>query len=257
MPDAALDVDDNMPPVEEVKPAEDIVTDTVESAPTEQAEVPVEPEDNKMSDRAQERFNKITADKYAEKRRADEAEKRLKDLQSSIPQKPAKIDEAPTLESFDYDESKFNEALIDYKVNQKAAEIRQQQDREVAAAEGERRQAAFNVGVAKFSETATDYQDVVRAIPALPDGVLNAITQSDKGPELAYYLGKHLDVADEIANASPMAAAMQLGAISARLGAVKPNIAPSAAPEPIEPISSGGSVSKDIGDMSMDEIYSL
>jgi len=54
-----------------------------------------------------------------------------------------------------------------------------------------------------------------------------------------------------------MAAAMQLGAISARLGAVKPNIAPSAAPEPIEPISSGGSVSKDIGDMSMEEIYGL
>ena len=49
---------------------------------------------------------------------------------------------------------------------------------------------------------------------------------------------------------------MELGKISANLTA-KPNIKLSAAPEPIAPISSGGALNKDVGEMSMEEIYGL
>lgn len=252
MSDAALEVDSNMPPVDEAEVIEEKIE--AESAPAEQVDAPVEPE---LSARGQERFNKITADKYAEKRRADAAEERIKELESTIiPNKPVS-DSAPTLESFDYDESKYNEALIDYKVNQKALEIQQQQAAESAKVENRARAAAFNAKVAKLTETAADYQEVVGGIPQLPTDTLNAIMQAEKGPELAYYLGKHLDVADEIASASPFVAAMRLGEISAKLGAVQTKTVQSAAPDPIEPISSGGSLSKDMGEMSMEEIYNL
>ena len=81
--------------------------------------------------------------------------------------------------------------------------------------------------------------------------------QSEKGPQIAHYLGKHLDVADVIATASPMVAAMKLGEISAQLSNTKPTKQPSAAPDPIEPVKAGGKLNKNAEDMSMDEIYAI
>jgi len=244
MPDAALAEDLNIAPVEEVKPTDEIKeTPETESATAEQVETPAEP-DEKLTSRGQERFNKITADKYAEKRRADAAEEELNKLKAQIPQPSVQSENAPTLEDFDFDDAKFNEALIDFKVNKKAAQIQQQQEAAQVQVQGQQRAAAFNVKVAEFSKTAPDYQEVLANIPPLPPETLDAVMQAENGPQLAYYLGKHLDVADEIASASPMVAAMQLGAISARLAAAKPNAKQSAAPEPIDPISSGGAIPK-------------
>jgi hypothetical protein len=63
-------------------------------------------------------------------------------------------------------------------------------------------------------------------------------------------------MADKLATMSPQQAMMELGRISANMSA-QPNIKLSAAPDPIVPISSGGSLSKDLGEMSMDEIYNM
>ena len=55
---------------------------------------------------------------------------------------------------------------------------------------------------------------------------------------------------------SPSAAMMELGRISANMSAKTP-IKLSAAPEPIATINSGGSLTKDVGEMSMAEIYGM
>jgi len=71
MSEAALIEDSNMPPHDFNEEAE---TETLaESAPVKQEETPaVEVTEAVLSERAQIRFNKITAEKYAEKQRADE-----------------------------------------------------------------------------------------------------------------------------------------------------------------------------------------
>ena len=244
MSNAALAEDLNTASVEEVNPTDEMPdTSETESATAEQVETPAEP-DEKLTSRGQERFNKITADKYAEKRRADAFEDELNKLKAQIPQQPVQSENAPTLEDFDFDDAKFNEALIDFKVNKKAAQIQQQQEAAQAHVKGEQRAAAFNVKVEEFSKTTPDYQEALANIPPLPPETLEVVMQADNGPQLAYYLGKHLDVADEIASASPMQAAMLLGAISERFKAAKTNVKQSAAPEPIDPISSGGAIPK-------------
>jgi len=144
--------------------------------------------------------------------------------------------------------------LIDYKVNLKADQIQQQQAKARVQQESQQRAEGFNLKVAEFTEKAPDYEEVVGNIPQLPNDTLNAIMQNDKGVELAYYLGKHLDVADEIATADPMVAAMKLGQISAQLTATTKTVT-SAAPEPIEPVGSGGVSNKAAEEMSMEEIY--
>ena len=250
--------DPNMPPLDEPEVKTPTAETPKEEGQAETATAPVEKEGSFVqtdSEKVQARINKITAEKYAEKRRADENEKALNELKAQQPSQPIQSGQEPKLEDFDYDESAHTSALIDYRVNLKAEQIQQQQQQAQSQAQARQASDSFNTKVATFAEKATDYEQVVANIPQLPEETLNAVMQSDKGPELAYYLGKHLDIADEIATASPMAAAMKLGQISAQLTATTKTVNTSAAPEPIEPIESGGSLSKKTEDMSMEEIY--
>jgi hypothetical protein len=240
MTDAAL-VDANMPPLDDVEEQEEILTETLEgSAPSTVDEVP-------EVDNTQKRINKITAEKYAEKRKAEDLQRRYDELVAS--QKPAET-KAPTLEDYDYDESAFNAASISFQVKQGMAleSQRLQQEGITTRQEAANQQRAdtFNAQVAEVTLKHPDYQDRIKTLPEFKQDTLDAIMSSEKGAEIALALSDQLDLAEEIANASPMVAAMKLGELSARLG-VKPPIRTSAAPSPIEPLSSGGSLNKDRG----------
>ena len=110
---------------------------------------------------------------------------------------------------------------------------------------------AFNEQVAALNKG--DFSVKAEAIPNLPAGVADAIMQSEGGAEMVYHLGSNLDKAQAIANMSPALAMMEIGKLSVQLSA-KPEIKTSAAPDPIEPLGSGGSVTpKDDDDMTMSE----
>ena len=257
MTDAAL-VDDNMPPLDPEPEQEqvEVVSETTEASAPQTDDKPVE------VDNIQKRINKITAEKHAEKRKAGEEKRKAEELQRKLDamqaaQKPVET-KAPTLEDFDYDETAFNAASISHQVKQGVANESQRLQQQGIAAQQEavrqQKAQAFDAQVAEVTATKPDYQDVIKNLPEFNGDTLDAIMSSDQGAELAYALGENLELADEIASASPMVAAMKLGELSARLKQ-KPQIKPSAAPSPIEPVSSGGSLSKDIGEMSMEEIY--
>ena len=248
MTDAAL-VDDNMPPLDDVLDQEEVLTEALEgSAPSTVDEVP-------EVDNTQKRINKITAEKYAEKRKAEDLQRRYDELVAS--QKPAET-KAPTLEDYDYDESAFNAASISHQVKQgMATESQRLQKEGIAEKQKEANQTrddAFNDQVAKVTKDYPDYQERIKVLPQFKQETLDAIMSLEKGAEIALALTEQLDLAEEIANATPMAAAVKLGELSARLN-IKPAIRTSAAPSPIEPLSSGGSLSKDYSEMSMEEIY--
>lgn len=253
-------LDENMPPIDSEEVTEEATTEA-EAQPEESAtsETSDSGEEHKPN-RVQERINKITAEKYAEKRRADELEQRIAELQTQVPQQQAETgDTAPKLEDFDYDEVAYNKAYIQYEVNkQTQANLKQQEERK-AVEEQNKVFANYNQKVATFKEKAADFDQKIGnlGVIQLPQDVLNAIMSSDKGPEIAYYLGDHLDVAEQLATSSPALAFMKLGEISAKLGTVKTETKPSTAPEPIEPVNSGGGISKSVDDMSMDEIYNM
>jgi len=116
------------------------------------------------------------------------------------------------------------------------------------------RQANFVKKEAEFIKQAPDYDQVVANVPKLAQEALDVVMHTGDGPQLAYYLGKHLDVADDVASLSPAMAAMKLGQISAQLSATVNKTVTSAAPEPIVPVESGGSLSKSDEDKSIDEI---
>ena len=251
MTEAAPAVDDNMPPLDDVN--DDVTTEateevsaTPESAPATDSEPVAEPTEE---DGVQKRINKITADKYAEKRRADALEKRLSELEASN-----KAPEAaePKLEDFDFDETKHNVALIEYHSKKAASDavsgIKTEQKQETDKQRQTEISNDFNARVDEFRKDAPDYDTVIGTLPDLPGDVLEAIMTHDKGPQLAHYLGKHLDVAENIT-------LMKLGEISAQLATKPITKAPSAAPEPIDPVKPGGALNKSQDEMSMEEVY--
>lgn len=260
---AALTEDSNMPPLD--APAPEVVVEASTEAPAtpEPVETPAEPKE----DGVQKRINKITADKYtelrradSEKKRADDAERQLREMQV---QKPQEATGKPRLEDFDYDDAAFNAASIKYEVGQATQTIiKQQEATQLAQTQETERlrqtkvQQTFNERADKFKEKATDYVEAMGRIPDLPLDVRNAVLEAENGPELAYYLSQHLDVADQMITGSLSSALMQLGTISATLSTTNPNTKTSAAPDPITPITSGSSLAnKDHSEMSMEEIY--
>jgi hypothetical protein len=257
--------DPNMPPMDKPEVTEPTETEVhlETEGQAETATAPVEKEGSFVetdNEKVQARINKITAEKYAEKREKDALKLENEKLKAQIqPVQQQSTAAEPKLEDFDFDETAHTSALIDYRVNLKAEQIQQQQQQAQATATATAQQVAndFNSKVATFAEKVPDYEQVVANIPQLPEQTLNAVMQSEKGAELAYYLGKHLDVADMIATADPMTAALKLGEISAQMTATTKTVNTSAAPAPIEPIDSGGIASKSQEDMSMEEIYNL
>lgn len=203
-----------------------------------------EPTEHILSDRAQKRINKVTADKWEATRRAEAAEAKLAEIQQAPTQQPT---EEPKLEDYDFDEAKHTSALIDYKVNLKAESItKQQQDNQAQQSKTETLRK-FTENSTAFAEKNTDFNEVLGKVPVLQPSVLNELMSRDNGPELAYFLGNHLDIADKIVNMNPVAAGIKIGEISQKLAEPK-QIKPSSAPDPIEAVSSGGVVETDISD---------
>jgi hypothetical protein len=106
----------------------------------------------------------------------------------------------------------------------------------------------------KAMDEMPDYADVAEN-PDLPisQQMAIAITTSEHGPKIAYYLGQHPDEAGRIAKMNPVQQLMELGKLETQLSAPKkPSV--SKAPAPIKPLSgSGEPQTKSTDEMSMDE----
>ena len=193
----------------------------------------------------QKRIDKVTADKYAEKRRADELQKKIDALEAAN-KKETLV--KPKLEDHDYDEDAFNKANLQYDIDKGVQEALAKQS---ADAKAEQQKTESEKVLVNFNERAnalgkSDFDEKANAIPNLPQGVADAIMQSEDGAEMVYHLGSNPEEAEALANMSPAMAAMQLGKLSTKLSA-KPEIKTSAAPDPIEPINSGGVIAKERG----------
>lgn len=209
-----------------------------ETAPLESAPAEGDAPTEQKTDNVQKRINKLVGQRSQAERERDEARDRIKELEAT------QTSTAPTLESFDYDEDKHRSALIQHEVQQSIKSHNQEQQQ--ASAQQQHKQVVddFQAKGEEFAKANPKYWDNLNAIPTLPAETLGTVMRHESGIELANYLGEHLDVATDIANMSPYDAAVKIGVLSTELGKAK-EIKPSAAPDPIEPIKSGGSLTGD------------
>jgi len=210
-------------------------SEPVESATTENTE----------SDGVQKRINKLTAEKYGEKRRADALQDELNGLKSSpSKQETDQPQGKPTLEQHDFDEGQYQSALIAYEVKQGIAANNVAAQKAQSQADQNKIDSTYDDNEVKYATENPEYVNDVQNLPRFNNDTLSMIKAQDNAPNLVHYLGKNLDLAQTIASLDPISAAVQVGIISAKLSAnIKPAVTTSTAADPIEPINSGGSIS--------------
>jgi uncharacterized protein YicC (UPF0701 family) len=204
-------------------PAPEANADTVAPA-ADDAGQPRDEEGKFLSPKAQKRIDQLT---WRANQREREAEYWRQQAISYQQQKsePPKAEEPvklPTLEQHGYDEAKYQAALIEYATKQAEQVV----ERRLTQAEQQRKEHArlesFAARQQEFAKSAPDYT-VKISDPTLPitEAMRDVIVDSPAGPELAYYLAEHRDVAEQIARLPAHLAALELGRIDGRLSAQK------------------------------------
>jgi hypothetical protein len=201
----------------------------------------------------QKRLNQVIWKQREAERRAEEAEARIREL--TQPKETEKAMTMPTLESVEYDESRYQEEMAKYyasQVDTTLSKREQARSAEQAAIELQSNVSNFH---ARGMKLADDYEELVVNNQALPvtEAMRDALLATDKGPEILYHLAGNPEEILRIAEMPPYVQALELGRLEARMSLPKPNKSTSA-PAPIKPLSAGGeSVSKDPDEMTSKE----
>lgn len=204
----------------------------------------------------QERVNEITRARREAERRAQYLEQELAQLRQGQPQRQSSqsTERPPSLQDFQTVEE-WGEAIAEYSAHQALSRAEQTfQQRDQYHTQQQIAQQ-FQAKEAAYAATVPDYLDRVAELTsaiALPGEVLMAISQSDHGPAVAYHLAQHLDVADRLSRMHPVAAAVEIGRIEARLSAPKPKPV-TQAPAPVPTLSGSSVVSKDLASLSYED----
>ena len=215
---------------------------------TEKNEHPTEPKTGEKPDLTAEQIEqrkqqgKDYATKLAQAReRAERAEKEAAELRAKI--NPPKPDESrPNREQFANDKE-YELALEDY--------LSEKVTRE---AEAKKVVAAFEERKAAFSAETPDFDEVLESAKGLNtyQDVINAMIESEVGPQLFYHIMKNPEIVEQI-NAMPLRKALYfVGSLETKIErkiarqektaetAAKPVKAISKAPAPIEPLKGSG-----------------
>jgi hypothetical protein len=217
-------------------------------------------EDEERTDKSvkgvQKRIDELTKARREAERRAEEAERKLAETQGSRPAKenaPAApiVEGKPKLEDFNTLEE-FQEALTDWKIDQRET-ARESKAREEVG------KAAWSERETTFKEAHADYDEVLEkiAIPAKAPA-LQAIQAAvaKGGPELLYHLGQNPEDVARIAGLAPLDAVLELGQIMAGFGGKKatpekPQPKLSSAPKPPARVGGAAPAAKAIGDSDL------
>ena len=253
-------------PVEGVTQETTEVVETVEPVSTETAEAPAsgesaETEEEKAAaekvtrkNSFQERINTKTRQANEATQRAEDAEKRAALAEKQVTELMGDPGEFPTLESFDYDQMKYQEAVIKYNATLNQQTVQQAMlanDKATAQLATQEAQKAvvetFTERSQAFAEDTPDYQATV-SNPALPIGkvVAQTVVHLENGPAVMYHLGKNPQLAAEISGLPAIQQVMRVGQLSERLSVPVAPIQTNAPAPAKVPVQSGSAdLSKD------------
>lgn len=232
---------------EQAEPTEEVV----QSEPSGEDEAKVT-EEKKPNPKLERRFSQITRERESAREEArrerelrESLEAQLKELQTKgQPTAEPKVESEPKPEQFT-DMYEYQQALIDYRVDQRLMEEKQKEANARAEAE---RQKVINTW-AKRVEAAKaeipDFEDMVgSADVAVSNEVRDAIFESEVGPRVLYHLAENPDIAEKLNGMTVTAALRMIGKLEAQFETdkkteeLKPVATKSKAPAPINPLRS-------------------
>ena len=195
------------------------------------------------------RIDELTKDKHEARRHAERLEKMLEQIASQQQKAPEPVTPAiQPPDPNDFAGGQYDPRYIQAQLEYTRVSAVEEAKRAVAAeyeqrAQYERQaqaQARLETSEAAARTKFADYDAVIEGITSDPRLAQNptirqALLGLDNGPEIAYTLGKNLDVAYEIANMNPIQAGMRLAELINRAPRRTGNAAP-----PPKPINGAG-----------------
>ena len=250
-------------------PQTDVPTpEPIESEATETNEVEaqaeeLDPVDDKKDPWYKRRIDELTRDKHEARRHAERLEKMLEQMASSqkAPEPVAPAIQPPNPEDFaggQYD-PRYIQAQLEYTrvsaIEEAKRAVAIEYEQRAQAQRQAEAQAKLETAEAAARAKFADYDAVIENITsdarlAQNPTIREALLGTENGPELAYILGKNLDVAYEISQMNPIQAGMKLAEIINRSPRTVRN-----APTPVKPITATGTITgkKSYAEMSTAE----
>jgi hypothetical protein len=226
----------------ESKPeAEDASEPEPETGEAEQESDDEAPKQPKKKGGFQKRIDQLTREKADLERRLAENSAAKPSQQQNTPaqQPPAGKPDAAKFDSYEA----YVEALADWKLDQRETARKAEADKKAAAEAADAANKTWKERVDKTRELHADFDEVIASGATLPvsQALHTAILESDRGPELAYYLAANPAEAKRINGLSPFAQVRELGKIEATKlstdnAPAQPEAKVSKAPEPISPV---------------------
>lgn len=237
--------------VVETTPAEPQEESGDQSEPTEAQSEATATEDRKQNPKLERRFSEITkqreeARKEAQREREarESLEARLRELEAKAqPQQAAPdVEEEPKPEQFS-DMYEYQQALIDYRVDQRLAQEKQKEAQAKANAERDKMLNVWSDRVKAAKAEIPDFDDMVgSADVVVSNEVRDAIFESEVGPRILYHLAENPEIATQLQGMTLTAALRRIGKLEAQFEKTeplsKPVVGKSKAPAPINPIRS-------------------
>lgn len=233
---------------------------TDKAAPEENQEAPDEGSEPDESEAESEDKPKRRSGYDRMKRRAMLAEARLAEVERAAPAKAtAEQDPEPKFDDFNGDYDAYQRAVMAHTVRK---ELRAAREADIAEERERRAREASVEAVSDFEERASEVRERIKDFDSVIDGyaknggsfsgpVRHSLMESDRGPELVYFLAKNPSIAAKLNSLTPLSAAREIGVLEAKLSS--PSQRTTQAKRPIQPLSGGTKPAFDPSKASMDE----
>ena len=250
------------------QPQEGATSDT--SNDTEEAQEPSSEEnaDNQAEEKqktrnsVQQRISQLARQKNEANARVQELEQQNRYLSEQINQVQQPLDQFPELQDYDFDQSKYQQAVIQYNAQLNAQTVQQalgqQQQAQLNHLNAQKQVISEESFKEKSKDFALDFPDYESKITSptfqQSDFVARAIVNDfDNGPAVAYWLASNPQQAARVNQMEELEAMKALTVVSTALSIAKRPVKTTNAPAPSKPVAPKGKVSKDLDKMTPEE----
>lgn len=231
------------------------------------------PVEHKPDGGVQKKINKLTARAKAAEAERDRILAELESARAQRPQAPQQpagdVPRPPTLEDFNYDEARYQDAkdkyVADLAVRRVYDEIARSREVEATQAEAERKRQAGQRFREKAEAAAERYEHLDDAMEAFHKGGISVSVpmiefvyeHAEDGPAIVHHLYANQELAEKIAKLSPLAAARELARLEASLPKPQPRNVSNAPKPPVVPKGGAEPPVRDLENMSMADFAAL
>jgi hypothetical protein len=260
----------------DVKPVSADIHETEDAATSADPQDGSNPDDTPVEHKpdggVQKKINKLTARAKAAEAERDRIYAELESARQPrhAPQQPAgDIPRPPTLEDFNYDEVRYQDArdkyVADLAVRRVYDEVARSQDAQAHQAEADRKRQAGQRFREKAEAAAERYEHLDDAMEAFHKGGISVSVpmiefvyeHAEDGPAIVHHLYANQELAEKIARLAPIAAARELARLEASLPKPQPRNVSTAPKPPVVPRGGAEPPIRDLENMSMADYASL